>query len=65
MTPEGSYTAVVLDRTSKEIDGRCTDGVYKTMAKAVWSFCRFLHFVATNGDLNSLSERSEVVDAKG
>jgi len=32
-------------------------------AKAVWSFCRFLHFATTNGRRNSPSERSKVVDA--
>ncbi|HEY9612879.1 hypothetical protein [Allocoleopsis sp.] len=37
----------------------------KTTAKAAWSFYRFLHFVATKGGLNSPSERSEVVNAKG
>jgi DNA-binding CsgD family transcriptional regulator len=30
------------------------------MNQTVWSFCRFLHFVATNGRLNPASERSEV-----
>jgi hypothetical protein len=25
----------------------------------VWSFCRFLHFIITNGGLNPASERSE------
>ncbi|SRR4028119_2152212 len=34
------------------------------MTKAVWSFCRFLHFVTTKGGLNSLSERSEIVNAE-
>ena len=34
------------------------------MTKAVWSFCRFLHFVTTAEGLNSLSERSVVVDAE-
>ncbi|MDZ8033013.1 MAG: hypothetical protein RMY64_32650 [Nostoc sp. DedQUE08] len=28
----------------------------------VWSFCRFLHLVITKGRLNSLSERSEVIN---
>jgi hypothetical protein len=29
----------------------------------VWSFCRFLHLDATKGELNFLSERSEVVNS--
>lgn len=63
--PQGSYTAVFLYRISKESDVRYPDGTYKTQTKAMWSFCRFLHFISTNGGLNSSSERSEVVNAEG
>gem|GEM_PF-6776598 len=30
------------------------------MPNLVWSFCRFLYFISTKGELNFLSERSEV-----
>jgi len=49
---------VTLCHTSKESDGRCKDSAYETTTKAVWSFCRFLHFVTTTGGLKSSSERS-------
>ncbi len=57
MTLDGCYTAVAQSRTSKKSDVRCTNNVY-IRAETVWSFYRFLHFIATEEGLNSLSERS-------
>jgi hypothetical protein len=56
----GSFIAVSPDWILKESDAKDSDSAKPIMSQTVWSFCRFLHFIAINDRRNPVSERSKI-----
>jgi hypothetical protein len=61
MALDGSCTAVFLCWILKESDVKDSDSV-EYMILTLWSFYRFLHFIAIKGRRNPSSEQSEIAN---